>query len=45
MRGEGDEDFGELSRAAVRKILIADDEENQRRLYAQEFRDEGYEVT
>ena len=26
------------------RILIADDEENQRRLYAQEFLDEGYEV-
>ncbi len=26
------------------KILVVDDDENQRRLYAQEFRDEGYEV-
>jgi DNA-binding response OmpR family regulator len=26
------------------KVLIVDDEDNQRRLYAQEFRDDGYEV-
>ena len=26
------------------KILIVDDEENQRQLYVQEFKDEGYEV-
>jgi DNA-binding response OmpR family regulator len=26
------------------KLLIVDDEENQRRLYAQEFEDEGYTV-
>ena len=36
MRREGDR--------MTRRILIADDEENQRRLYAQEFHDEGYEV-
>jgi DNA-binding NtrC family response regulator len=28
----------------AKKILVVDDDENQRRLYAQEFRDEGYEV-
>lgn len=28
----------------ARKILVVDDDENQRKLYAQEFREEGYEV-
>ncbi len=36
MRREGDR--------MTHRILIADDEENQRRLYTQEFHDEGYEV-
>ena len=36
-RAEGDRDMS-------KKILVVDDEEHQRSLYAQEFQAEGYEV-